>query len=125
MQTRPRSHLFSLPCGCVIDVDFPIAHWMHGGIDMDVMECPWCEATFETDVVLRWLAENADAYLHVGRTGRKLFRVGNDIVEHVGQCDDCGCLLVAKCGAKKRTASVSGDVWHLDVPPSMIKVLDN
>jgi hypothetical protein len=101
------------PCGCtnIYGEMPPHATWQVA------YECSWCDAVISRRDMLQWFTEAKGLPPTFG-TCRMLMRVGADLVETDGDCEDCGLPFVRE--------RVYGARWsHLTVPMSAVEILRN
>lgn len=102
------AQLLPLPCGCVIDAQARLL------TVEDKAECPWCGSSFDVRQWVTWMKEEKRPLWIV--QPQAIVRFGDDVLELLGDCGDCGSHLVRKCG---------GDKFHLDVPKALFETLRN
>lgn len=80
-----------MPCGCVIENENP------PGRQGNVIECPWCGATFDLDEMCEWFQCSTEVW--VGKY-RPILQFGPCLLEVTRRCE-CGGTIVRECGSPR------------------------
>ena len=90
--------LVPLPCGCTTDVGEIRASAPEQ--EQQLLECPWCEATFSRDDFRDWMRSEFSPQLFMHRPPRTLVKYAGKLLEALGRCD-CDEPLVREPGGPK------------------------
>jgi hypothetical protein len=112
-------NLVPLPCGCTADVhELEIWDCADEHFDYSIVQCPWCDTTFDREEHTDWLRSESSPWLIVLAKPPTLIEVEGEVLVAAGFCGcGCGCLLVKEPGAKQ--------ILHFDGDMDDVRVMVN